>query len=432
MGNSAMPTFRFPLKQHIGSPATAVVAEGATVQRGRLIAAKPEGALGANLHASISGTVSRVAAEFIEIEADSGRAAETAYEPLSGETPRELIEASGLVGLGGAGYPAWAKLAPLDGGTVIMNAAECEPILAHNIGRLERGPEKAMKGLRIVMALTGADRGFVALKPGHDRALAALKPFLSDGIRLCLLPTHYPAGEERAVVRQALGVLPGVDELPAAAGAVVFNAETLHRLCEAVEEKKPMIDKDVTVAGKLAGPRTRVFYDVPVGLPVGALLEMAGGASGYGEILLGGPFTGRRAGADDPILKTTGGVLAAEEFPRRGRRLGLLVCACGAGEARLREIAASMDCSVALVETCSQAKKVRQALKCENPGHCPGQAAKVLALKRAGAEEILIANCADCTNTVMACAPRLGLVVHHATDGALRAVNHPLIRKLIP
>ncbi len=427
-----MPTFRFPLKQHIGAPAAPVVSEGDWVQRGRLIAEKPAGALGANLHASVSGAVSRVTAECVEILPDPGYETERGYVPLSGETPMERIERSGLVGLGGAGFPTWAKLTPLPGGVVIMNAAECEPILSHNIERLERGPEKAMAGLRIAMALTGAGRGVVAVKPGHERAMAALRPFLSEEIRLCPLPPHYPAGEERAVVRQALGVLLGVDELPAAAGAAVFNAETLHRLFEAVEEKKPMIDKDLTVAGKLAGPLTQVFFDVPVGLPAAALLERAGGASGYGEIILGGPFTGRRGSADAPVLKTTGGVLAAEEFPVRGRRLGLLVCACGADEARLREIAASMGCEVAGVETCRQAQRVRQALKCENPGRCPGQVSKVLALKKAGAEEILIGNCADCTNTVMSCAPQLGLAVHHATDGALRAVNHRLIRKLTP
>ena len=89
-----------------------------------------------------------------------------------------------------------------------------------------------------------------------------------------------------------------------------------------------------------------------------------------------------------------------------------------------------MGSQVAGIEYCKQARKVKNGYKCENPGICPGQVQKVMALKKAGAKALLISNCSDCTNTVMSCAPKLKLPVYHCTDGAMRAVNHKLIRKL--
>jgi hypothetical protein len=93
------------------------------------------------------------------------------------------------------------------------------------------------------------------------------------------------------------------------------------------------------------------------------------------------------------------------------------------------EQAASMGSEVVGIEYCKQACPVKAAYKCENPGKCPGQVQKIMALKKAGAEAVLISNCTDCSNTVMSCAPKLGLPVYHCTDGALRAVNHKLVRR---
>ena len=133
---------------------------------------------------------------------------------------------------------------------------------------------------------------------------------------------------------------------------------------------------------------------------------------------------------EDPIIKTTGGLIAAECFMKGPERIGLLVCACGADRERLEELAESLGSKVVGIEYCKQAKEVRNTRKCENPGRCPGQVQKIMALKKAGAQAVLISNCMDCSNTVMSCAPQLGLAVYHCTDGALRAVNHPLIRKI--
>lgn len=426
--------FRFPLKQNIGAKAAPTVVKGDKIVRGQLLASVGEEQLGANLFSSVSGTVTEVDEDEITVLADETQTDD--YIKLSGSDPLELIREAGIVGLGGAGFPTWFKLKdPFETeGIVLINAAECEPILGHNIAAIEKAPEKVIRGLQIVMDIVHASQGVIAIKEVHTRAVRRLRETLDDErIRIALLPDMYPMGEERAVIREVTGTLLGVDTLPVDADAIVVNAETACRIQEAVDLKKPLIDKDMTVAGKLKGNENliRIFENIPIGISVGDVFEMAGGlAEGYGEIIMGGPFTGKRTHPDAPVIKTTGGLIAAECFMKGPEKLGLLVCACGAGKERLEEIARSMGSEVAGVEYCKQAHKVKNSLKCENPGKCPGQVQKVLALKKAGAQAVLISNCTDCTNTVMSCAPKLGLPVYHCTDGALRAVNHKLIRRI--
>jgi proline reductase-associated electron transfer protein PrdC len=216
------------------------------------------------------------------------------------------------------------------------------------------------------------------------------------------------------------------------ANAIVINVETVCRIEEAVDLKKPLIDKNMTVAGKLKGNEKliQVFENVPIGISVEEMFDRAGGlADDYGELIMGGPFTGKRTYPDAPVIKTTGGLIAAECFPKGPEKIGILVCACGADKERLMEQAASMGSEVVGIEYCKQACQVKATYKCENPGKCPGQVQKIMSLKKAGAEAVLISNCTDCSNTVMSCAPKLGLPVYHCTDGALRAVNHKLVRR---
>ncbi len=426
--------FQFPLKQHIGVPSVPVVSVGDSVLRGEPLARKPEGSLGANLFSSVSGVVREVTGSQIVVQAEEGQSPD--FVPLKESAPLALIEEAGIVGLGGAGFPTYAKLnRPFkSGGVVIVNGAECEPILSHNLAAMEENPGQIVRGLQILMEIMQAEEGVIAIKEKHGKAIEGLRAALpARGVRIALLPDLYPMGEERAIVREVLGKLLSVDSLPLEAGAVVVNAETVCRVREAVELKKPLIDKDLTVAGKLKGNENliQVFRDVPLGLSVGAMFERAGGlAPGYGELIMGGPFTGKRTGLEEPVIKTTGGLIAAECFLKGPEKLGLLVCACGANQARMEELAAGMGSRVVGVQRCKQAREVKGSLKCENPGRCPGQVEKILALKKAGAQAVLIGNCTDCSNTVMSCAPKLGLPVYHCTDGALRAVNQPLVRRI--
>ena len=422
------------LKQHIGAPCAACVKESDSVKRGQLIAT-PTG-LGAPIHSPFNGTVSEITDTAIIIDAKEASSEKDEFVELSGNDEKELLAASGLVGMGGAGFPTAVKCnIDLKGGYILVNAAECEPLLEHNMKQLHEAPEKIIEGLKIVMKICNANKGVIAIKEKHKGEIEILKKLCKeeDGISYHLLPDLYPMGEERAVVREVLGKLLAPTELPSAADSVVINIETVQRVYEAVKLHRPVITKNLTVAGKLkGGTHSRVFFDVPIGTTVRELIEMAGGIDGeYGEIIMGGPFTGKPTTLDTPITKTTGGIFVTKPFEDlKGAKLGLLVCACGGNEERMRDIAKKMNAEVVLVQSCKQAMDVKGTLKCENPGNCPGQAQKCLNFKKAGCTDILIGNCSDCTNTVMGSAPTMNLTVHHQVDHIFDTVGLERMRHL--
>lgn len=429
------------LKQGVGKPCVPCVKKGDKVGVGSLIA-KPQG-LGANLHSSVDGVVTKVTDTAIVIKTNKLLTSIGQIVPkrISADKNDLLacVTEAGVVGMGGAGFPTAAKLnIDLHGGYVLVNAAECEPILAHNMAQLVVYPNETVKGIQYVMKITNAKQGIIAIKQKHtheiESVLKALKGI--DNIRVHLLPDIYPMGEERAVVRETLGVLLPVTALPSEANSVVINVETVLRVYEAIELGRPIVSKKITVSGKIKGGKNgvQVFHDVPIGISVRDLIEAAGGIDGeYGEIVMGGPFMGKPCSLDDPVTKTTGGIIVTEPFKDyKGAKVGLLVCACGANEDRLKDIAKKYNMKVVDVEYCKQAKdpKGNGVYKCENPGNCPGQALKCMNIKKAGATEILISNCSDCTNTVMGSAPGLGLNVHHSTDHIFETVGMPVQRHL--
>lgn len=424
--------YRFLLQQHIGAPDSPVVKTGDRVERGTLIAVPTK--LGANIHSSVSGSVVEVNEREIVVEADENQDGSTVA--IQADSIIDAVKEAGIVGMGGAGFPTHVKLnTDLQGGVVIANGVECEPLLKHNIKEMEENPALIIRGLKYAMQATKAARGIVAIKAKNTKAIAAVRAAIDDAsITIAELPDIYPMGEERAIVREVLGKLLACDQLPSAAGAVISNVETLSRICEAVESKKPFVTKNVTVAGKLkSGRESVVFMDVPLGTPIKDLIEAAGGIDGaYGEIIMGGPFTGKSVSLDSVVTKTTGGILVTLPLPNEKRKMGLLVCACGANEERLRELAQKMGAPVVGVERCKQVVDVKNAIKCENPGNCPGQAEKIMKLKKSGAEVVLVSNCSDCTNTVMGVAPKMKLPVYHHTDHVMRTVGHRLVRRLKP
>lgn len=448
--------YTYPLRQSIGAPSSPLVKNGDKVRRGQRIAEAGAG-LGVPIYTSVNGTVQGVTDTEITVSYEETDFSTYLPLPDALTDPLTIMKEAGLVGLGGAGFPTYAKLSkPFEtGGTVIVNAAECEPILNHNITRIEKNPAEIVDGLLIAMKTVHASKGILAIKAKHNEAIADLqKAIPADApVSIALLEDIYPQGEERAIVRDVLGTLLPGNALPLEAGAVIVNAETCYRIFLAVRKKMPFIDKDLTCGGKLKADSyedmAKVFLDTPLGISLGTVIERAGGMvpsvhlllpgekpdyengwTAYSELIIGGPFTGHRASPDQPVVKTTGGILISECLPHLDKKMGLLVCACGADEVRMREIAEGMGATVVGIEKCKQAEDIKGHLKCANPGHCPGQVAKVMKLKREGAEVLLIGNCTDCTNTVMSCAPQLGLPVYHTTDCALRAAGYPLYRKM--
>ena len=383
----------FPLRQHVGAPSRPLVKEGDSVLRGQMIAEL--NGLGANIHASVAGTVVSVDDARISIEANSEQP--DTFVPLTAETSLELIKQAGIVGAGGAGFPAHVKFAkPIPHGTVIANAAECEPLLHHNIQYIEQHPEVIIRGVQIIMDIVQADTGYIVIKTKHLKALTALGKACKGmpNISVKILPDMYPAGDERVIVREILGTVLEPGALPSTANTVISNVETIKNIVQAVDFKRPVITKDVTVGGLVKNPS--VFLDAPIGATVQAYIQKCGGyVEPYGELVLGGPFTGKRGTPEAVITKTLGGILIGMPFPQETRKMGIIGCECGAGIERLKEIAAGMGAQVVAETTCKRMVDVNGRLRCDLPGTCPGQAEKVLYLKKNGAEVILTGTCED-------------------------------------
>lgn len=389
---------RIELRQHVGAPCKPIVEVGAEVKKGQLIA-EPTG-LGANIHSSVYGKVVEITDASVFIEADENQPEEF-VKIKDTDTYLEAIQEAGIVGAGGAGFPTHVKLkGELPGGVVIANAAECEPILEHNMVFMEAHPEVIVKGLKYMLDITKADKAYIAIKEHHTEAVKALQNASKDepNIEVKFLSNMYPAGDERVIIRELLGIelVPG--QLPLEANAIISNVETIKNIVAAIEDRRPVITKDLTVAGRVHGAENKghVFLDVPIGMPVNYFIEEAGGfIKPYGEIVLGGPFTGKHGEEDSPVVKTLGGILVSMPLPTTKKKLGIIACECAAQEERLEEIASLMDAEIVAEERCKRMVEVNGRYRCDLPGICPGQAETVLKLKSQGAEAVLIANCED-------------------------------------
>lgn len=425
--------YKFPLKMHVGVPCKPIVNIGDIVKRGQCIAV-PEG-LGAKIHTSVTGLVTEVNDTYIVIRADEQQS-EDYLRIKDCDSIKDICFEAGIVGAGGAGFPTHVKLAKdIDNGYIIANCVECEPILSHNISLIEQNPDIVLKGVKYAMEAVKATNGIIAIKEKNTKAIACLEKAILNyqNITIKKLPDIYPMGEERAIIHAIFDKWLEPTQLPIEANSIILNTETLANIVRAVEDRKPVIDKDITVGGKLQnGNKQNIFFQVPIGTPVKQMIEKCGGIDGeYGEVLIGGPYTGSAGNIEnDVVTKTSGGIIVTIPFPRYEDKVGLLVCACGANENRLRDIANKMGSEVVEVLPCKNIEVIRGANKCKTPGNCPGQAAVALQFKKAGAKRLIISNCSDCSNTVMNSAPKLGMGVYHHTDHVFRTVDHELTRRL--
>ncbi|GAA0065144.1 proline reductase-associated electron transfer protein PrdC [Clostridium sp. CTA-1] len=367
--------YKFSLKMHVGAPDVSCVKEGQKVKRGECIA-EPNG-LGAKIHTSVSGVVEKITDKEIIIKADENQTKEFVKIKKCDNLVDTVFEA-GIVGAGGAGFPTHIKLkADNKDGYIIANCVECEPALHHNMKVIEETPELIINGIKYAMKATNSKKGYIAIKAKHEKAVRVLEEALKNisNIELKLLKDLYPMGEERAIINAIFDKWLDVTELPIAAKCIVMNAETLANITRAVEEGKPVIDKDITVIGKLkSGNKPNVFLQVPVGTPVKDLIEKSGGIDGeYGELVIGGPYTGKAGNIEkDAVTKISGGAIVTIPLPEYNGPLGLLVCACGANEERLRDVATKMNAEIAGVVDCKNIEypkgKGNGPGKCKTPG----------------------------------------------------------------
>lgn len=217
-------------------------------------------------------------------------------------TPDRIAEL-GIVGAGGGGFPTAAKLAnrvPL----VIVNAAECEPLLHKDKELLHHHAEPVLRGLSMAMQIVGANDGVVGIKQKYQDIIETLRHQAPAGIRIVPLPDVYPAGDEFILVHMVTGRVIPPGGLPKDVGCMVVNVETLMN----IGLDRPVTHKYLTLAGAVANPLT---VRVPVGITIGEVIEAAGGATvPEFSVLLGGVMMAKpAAGLDVPVTKTTGGIV---------------------------------------------------------------------------------------------------------------------------
>jgi Na+-translocating ferredoxin:NAD+ oxidoreductase RnfC subunit len=221
----------------------------------------------------------------------------------------EQIAQAGVVGAGGAGFPTHVKLAA-KADTVLINAAECEPLLHKDKEVLRRFPDEVLAGLSDAMRLTGAQRGVVGIKEKYRDVIKMLGPKLGAGMSICPLTDAYPSGDEFVLVYEATGRVVPPGGIPLNVGAVVINVETAYNVARAARE--PVTETFLTVAGAV---RTPVTLRVPVGVPMSACVAAAGGPTCDAvNYVVGGVMMGWvQPDLDTPVDKTTGGIIVLDD-----------------------------------------------------------------------------------------------------------------------
>jgi electron transport complex protein RnfC len=315
-----------PLQQHIGVAAEPVVAVGEQVLKGQLIA-RAGNQISAPVHTSSSGTVVAIAnqpvphpsglnAPCIVIETDGEERWRPRqrtihnYHDLSPQELRDIIRDAGIVGMGGAGFPAYVKLDPGEHAvdTLILNAAECEPYITCDEMLLRERALEVIVGLRIMRYALHARRCIIGIENNKPSAVQALEEQVrntgADFIEVVQVPTIYPAGGEKQLIHVLTGQEVPAGGLPLDIGIVCHNVGTAYAVYRAVEFDEPLISRFVTVAGSVAHARN---LEVLIGTPVIDLIEECGANRKLlSRVIMGGPMMGMALhSVEVPVVKTT-------------------------------------------------------------------------------------------------------------------------------
>lgn len=319
-----------PLAHYIGTPSEAVVKKGEIVKVGQLIG-KANGFISANVHSSVSGKVNKIdvqldasgykrPAVFIDVEGDEWdeniiRTNEINRQCLL--TKEEIltkIQAAGIVGLGGATFPAHVKLSPPLGkkaDVLIINAVECESYLTCDHQLMLEHPVEILVGVSIIMKVLEVKKAIIGIENNKKDAIALLteKAKEFEGIQIEPLKVRYPQGGEKQLIDALIRRQVPSGRIPVEVGAVVQNVGTTFAIYEAVQKNKPMIDRVITITGKDAPNPSN--YRVRLGTYLSQIVELTGGIpAGTGKILGGGPMMGRSLmNLDIPTAKGSAGVL---------------------------------------------------------------------------------------------------------------------------
>lgn len=320
----------FPLSQHIGAPAKAVVKKGDKVKVGTLIA-EANGFVSAPVFSSVSGTVLKIDDVFdatgyrkpsiiISVEGDEWEDSIDRSEKLETLadhpelTPEEIVERvkkAGVTGMGGAGFPTFIKLCPpptAKAECVIINGVECEPYITSDYRLMIEHADEILVGLQLLMKAAKVDKGYIGIETNKPEAIRLLeeKTQGNPDIEIVPLAQKYPQGGEKqlvdAVIRRQVPAPPAI---PVNVGAIVQNVGTAFAVYQAVMKNKPLFERYTTVTGKkISNPGN---FLVRMGTPMTDLIEFCGGMpEGDNKVLAGGPMMGKALNTTDvPVCKGT-------------------------------------------------------------------------------------------------------------------------------
>ncbi len=322
-----------PMSQHIGAPCTPTVKVGDTVSVGQVIGDSDK-FISAPIHASVSGTVKAIGnvalpngtvVQGVTIESDGEMRIHEDIKPPKVDTLEEFIKAvrdSGLVGLGGAGFPAHVKLnVPKDKkvDTLIINAAECEPYITVDYRECIENSWDILSGIHIIKDFLGINNVVIAIEDNKPKAFEMLKKIADsdnhadDAIKIMELESKYPQGAEKVMVLSATGrkVPPG--KLPADVGCLLMNVTSVAFIAKYLKTGMPLVSRALTVDGSaIAEPKN---VRVPLGTNISEIIEFCGGFKQEPhKIIAGGPMMGLSIVSPDlPISKSNNAILAFTE-----------------------------------------------------------------------------------------------------------------------
>lgn len=314
----------YPLSQHIGAPAKAIVKVGDEVLVGQKIA-EAGGFISAVVVSSVSGKVKKIEPRVtaggaksisIVIENDGlytaveGLGEDRDATKLSKQEIRDIVREAGIVGLGGAGFPTNVKLTPKDESKidyVIVNGAECEPYLTCDYRMMIEEPERLVGGLKVMLQLFENAKAVIGIENNKPKAIETLRALVKDEPKITVEPlrTKYPQGGERSLIYAVTGREINSSMLPADAGCVVDNVNTVMAIYDAVCKQTPILERVITVTGDAV--KEPQNFKVRTGMNYNDIIEAAGGFIGEPKkILSGGPMMGQAMYTTDvPVTKNS-------------------------------------------------------------------------------------------------------------------------------
>lgn len=317
------------MSQHIGSSCTPTVKVGDTVDVGQIIG-DSDSPISAPIHSSISGTVTGTKelllpggrkANALVITSDGERRPHSSMQPPKVETFDEFIAAvrnSGIVGLGGAGFPMHVKLNPKNRDaidTLVINAAECEPYITADYRECLENSWDIISGIRTIMSFLGASRAIIGVESNKPAAIAVLSRMAEtiknpkQTISVKALRTRYPQGAEKVLIAECTGRIVPAGGLPADVGVIVMNVTSVAKLRRYLKTGTPLIRKRITVAGSAV--EKPMNLRAWIGTPIQDVLNFVGVKKPIRKLLYGGPMMGLALmNAELPILKQNNAIIA--------------------------------------------------------------------------------------------------------------------------